>query len=69
MPPFHLISLTAAKNKNLTEVYQSNNGILYQGDCLDFLSSIPDESIDIVFADRPFNLGKNYGKGVSDKLK
>ncbi|WP_414620991.1 hypothetical protein [Calothrix sp. CCY 0018] len=59
MPPFQLISPTTAKNNNLIEVYQSNYGTLYQGDCLDFLSSIPDESIDILFADPPFNLGKN----------
>lgn len=69
MLPFHIISSTTAKNNNLTEVYQSDYGILYQGDCLDFLSSLPDESIDIVFADPPFNLDKNYGKGVNDNLK
>ena len=69
MPPFQLISPITTQKNNLTEVYQSNYGILYQGDCIDFLSSLPDESIDIVFADPPFNLGKNYGKGVSDNLK
>lgn len=33
---------------------------LYQDDCLDRLSKIPDNSIDMVFADPPFNLKKKY---------
>ena len=31
-----------------------------QGDCLEVLKSIPDDSIDITFADPPFNLKKKY---------
>jgi site-specific DNA-methyltransferase (adenine-specific) len=27
------------------------------------------ESVDLIFADPPFNLGKDYGNGVSDSLK
>lgn len=34
-----------------------------------FLRSIPDGRIDMVFADPPFNLRKNYGKGISDAMK
>ena len=41
-------------------------GCLYQADCLTVLPSIPDESVDTVFADPPFNLGKHYGSLVSD---
>lgn len=41
-------------------------GLLYAADCADVLGSIKDESIDTVFADPPFNLGKDYGNG-SDK--
>ncbi|MHA2365705.1 MAG: DNA-methyltransferase [Candidatus Hodarchaeales archaeon] len=33
-------------------------GILYSGDCNDLLTQIPSESIDIVFADPPYNIGK-----------
>lgn len=29
-------------------------------DCLDYLSDIPDESVDVTFADPPFNLKKKY---------
>ena len=31
-----------------------------QGDCLALFKGIPDDSVDITFADPPFNLGKNY---------
>jgi len=31
-----------------------------QGDCLESLASIPDNSIDVCFADPPFNLDKKY---------
>lgn len=43
-------------------------GVLFKGDCLDILSYIEHESIDTVFADPPFNLGKNYGSKVDDNL-
>lgn len=43
-------------------------GVLYQADCLDFLGMIPPESIDTIFADPPFNIGKNYNNGKSDEL-
>jgi len=33
---------------------------IIQGDCLEFMKNIPDSSVDITFADPPFNLGKKY---------
>jgi site-specific DNA-methyltransferase (adenine-specific) len=30
--------------------------IIHQGDCLEILKSIPDESIDLIFADPPYNM-------------
>ncbi len=33
---------------------------LYQGDCLKGLSQCPDNSVDLVFADPPFNIGYKY---------
>jgi site-specific DNA-methyltransferase (adenine-specific) len=50
-------------------VFQTKLGKLYQGDCLELLAATEDETFDLVFADPPFNLGKDYGKGVSDELK
>jgi len=33
---------------------------IIQGDCLSLFKDIPDDSVDITFADPPFNLGKKY---------
>src|SRR5690606_23317414 len=49
-------------------VFETELGALYRGDCLPWLKSLPDESVDLVFADPPFNLRKMYGKGVRDDL-
>jgi site-specific DNA-methyltransferase (adenine-specific) len=42
-------------------------GRLYQGDCIELLKGIPDRSVHCVFADPPFNLGKDYGDRVDDE--
>jgi site-specific DNA-methyltransferase (adenine-specific) len=39
-----------------------------QGDCLELFKQIPDNSIDVTFADPPFNLKKNY-ISYNDDLK
>ena len=43
-------------------------GSLFDGDCLNILPSLASESIDMIFADPPFNLGKEYGTMGSDQL-
>ncbi len=50
-------------------VYRTQLGMLFQGDCVPFLKTLPDACTDMVFADPPFNLGKDYGNEVTDKLK
>lgn len=40
---------------------------ILQGDCLEFLCTIRDESVDVTFADPPFNLNKKYSS-YRDKL-
>lgn len=42
------------------------NQILY-GDCLELFKSMPNDSVDCIFADPPFNLNKKYNSHV-DKL-
>jgi site-specific DNA-methyltransferase (adenine-specific) len=64
--PFVSLS-QSANNYNL--VYQSELGQLFQGDCVNLLRNLSPDCVDTVFADPPFNLGKNYGKGISDSLK
>ena len=51
-------------------VYTGSRGILFQGDCLALLEHIVPRSIDLVFADPPFNLGKAYEtEAFSDNLQ
>lgn len=52
----------------IAPVFSTALGRLYQGDCVPWLQSLPDESVDLVFADPPFNLKKDYGDGVQDDL-
>lgn len=49
-------------------VVETDRGQLYQGDCLDLLATMETGSVDLIFADPPFNLDKDYGEGVSDDL-
>ena len=42
--------------------------ILYEGDCLEIMQTLRSESVDMIFADPPFNVGKKYGgKPDSDR--
>ena len=36
--------------------YQEDDFFLYYGDCLDILKSLPENSVDMIFADPPYNL-------------
>ena len=44
------------------------NGVLYQTDCLELLANMKSETIDTVFADPPFNIGKDYKNGFVDTV-
>jgi len=52
--------------RNNKPISLKNNNV-YPLDCLTGLNSIPHDSIDIIFADPPYNLGVNYGNGESDR--
>lgn len=36
--------------------------VLYSGDCLELLKSIPDSSLQLVVTSPPYNIGKEYEK-------
>jgi len=44
------------------EFAQSNSIVVYHGDCLDLLKSIPNEAIQLVVTSPPYNIGKEYEK-------
>ena len=49
-------------------IYTTAWGALFGGDCLDILPAVAPSSIDSVFADPPFNIGKDYGDSVNDRM-
>ena len=66
--------------KNYDPYFKSKNAVVFNGDCLEILRSMPESSIDMIFADPPYMLsndgftcqnGKmaNVNKGKLDKSK
>ncbi len=45
---------------SISAQYIGETGVLFQADCLDLLANIRNDSVDLVFVDPPFNLGKDY---------
>ncbi len=49
-------------------VYQKNDNVLYEGDSLEWLKSLPTGSVDLIFADPPYNIKKaNWDKFESQQ--
>lgn len=48
--------------------YLSHNAVLYHGDCFEILKQIPDNSIDMVFADPPYMLSNDGFSIQSGKM-
>ena len=49
-------------------ILTTQSGKLYQEDCLKMLAHIESETVDLAFADPPFNLGKEYTSKIDDAL-
>lgn len=42
--------------------FENDLSTIYHGDCIEVLSShVADESVDLIFADPPYNIGKSFG--------
>ncbi len=54
--------------RTISPVYKTDLGALFADDCMKCLPLIKEEVVDTVFADPPFNLGKEYGKNTNDKI-
>lgn len=49
------------------QIFQNQQHKIIQADCIEVLQNqIPDNSVDLIFADPPYNIGKNFN-GFSDK--
>lgn len=46
----------------------TDHGALFAGDCMTMFNALHDSIVDTVFADPPFNLGKQYGQQTNDDL-
>ena len=49
--------------KGLRPALTTNRGLLYNTDCFNLFAALKSESLDCIFADPKFNLGKDYGNG------
>ena len=51
------------QNRRISDEFApSESVVVYPGDCLDLLKSIPDESVQLVVTSPPYNIGKEYEK-------
>lgn len=51
------------------KAFSTELGRLYQCDCMQLMSNVDADSVDLIFADPPFNLDKMYPSGMDDDLK
>ena len=63
--PFFDFSSIFAEKKTFIEAH-NNNAMVINGDCLEILRNIKSKTINLVFADAPYNIGKDFGND-SDK--
>lgn len=54
------------EDSSLQPVHTTSLGALFSNDCMDILPRIKDAVVDTIFADPPFNLGKEYGDKCND---
>ena len=57
------------RHQKLVPSFETSLGKLFRGDCLDVMRNIPSDSVDLCFADPPFNLDKLYPSQIDDNLK
>lgn len=49
-------------------ILATEHGQLYEGDCIEAMRRISANTVDLAFADPPFNLGKEYTSKIDDSL-
>jgi len=65
--PTHPEPKTAVSAPRVT--LETELGRLYQGDCVELMRGLESDSVDMIFADPPFNLNKLYPSSINDNLK
>lgn len=54
-----------AKKRIVDTFSEAAHAVVFQGDCLDFLATIPDGSAQLVVTSPPYNIGKEYEKKLA----
>lgn len=58
-----LMKANASDAESLAQVSSADGAIkIYLGDCISSLADVQDESVDLIFADPPYNIGKRFGQ-------
>jgi site-specific DNA-methyltransferase (adenine-specific) len=52
----------------MTPYLTTCRGVLFSDDCLNVLAELKSKTVDCVFADPPFNLGKDYKNNFNDRV-
>lgn len=55
--------------ENMKPYLTTQHGVLFENDCLEVLRNMKSKVVECVFADPPFNLGKDYKNGFNDKIE
>lgn len=53
---------------NFHLTHETKLGKLFQGDCISYMKTLPNNCVDLIFADPPFNLNKEYKSKMDDNL-
>ncbi|NLH11467.1 MAG: site-specific DNA-methyltransferase [Holophagae bacterium] len=64
----NLAEAPSLRESAASRVLETEKGCLFKGDCVGWMRGLDGSSADLVFADPPFNLNKDYGTGVRDDL-
>lgn len=56
------------KKKIIEPFFENESGVLYKGDCIKVFNQIESNTVDLIFADPPFNLKKDYGTDRKDDM-
>jgi DNA modification methylase len=59
-----VLTFEVSEDFAMNPAFSTEYGAVYKTDCLKLFAALRDECIDTVFADPPFNLGKDYGAGA-----
>ncbi len=63
-----VLSLRFHASPAMSKKIESFVGKIHQGDCIEGMKKVPDESVQLVFADPPFNIGYKYDE-YDDRLE